>query len=394
MVFGQLTRVFLLSLVGLTGLFVMAGLIAEATQRGLAPSQVFFVVPLLIPNTLPYTLPATTLFATCIVYGRLAADNEVVAVKTAGARLGMLLRPSVVLGLGAAGLTMALYYAYIPKTHRTLRTQIVGDVEDLLYAMLKRHGCLRHPDVRFSMWVREVQGKHLIDAVFKQRDDKGGGYDVVARARGAEIHYDPGTKLIKVEMPHCVLTGENNRGGGVIGHRTWDVPLPPNLLNSDYPNRPSDLTWPELWARRSAVENEIDKLTRELTHPEFNDPPEVNLPAERAEELADFRRHAISQKNRDVRCIDAELHQRPALAIGCLCFVLVGAPVGIWLGKSDYLSAFVTCFLPTLFVYYPLLLAGTNLAKDGVVPAAVGVWGANAVIAAIAILLRMVLLRR
>src|SRR5947207_4299791 len=105
MVFGQLMRVFLLSLIGLTGLFVIAGLVAEATQRGLAPSQILMVIPLLIPNTLPYTLPATTLFATCIVYGRLAADNEVLAVKSAGGRIGRLLTPGLCLGLVAATAT-------------------------------------------------------------------------------------------------------------------------------------------------------------------------------------------------------------------------------------------------------------------------------------------------
>ncbi|MFL5329124.1 MAG: LptF/LptG family permease [Gemmataceae bacterium] len=391
-VFGQLLRVFLLALVALTGLFVMAGLFAEAAQRGLAPSQIFAVIPLLIPNTLPYTLPATTLFATCVVYGRLAADNEVLAVKSAGARLGGLLRPGLWLGLGAAGVTMWMYFTYIPQTHRILRTQVIGDVEELLLTILKRHGCLRHPKTPFSMWVREVQGKRLIDVVFKQRDEKG-GYDVVARAREAEIHYDASQKLIKIEMPNCVVIGENG-GSGIIGERTWEVPLPQDMLSADYPNRPSDLTWPELWERRAVVVEEMGRLQRELDHPELNDPPEDGLPPDRQEDLATYRRHAIKSHVRDVHCIDAELHQRPALAVGCLCFVLVGGPIGIWFGRSDYLSAFITCFLPTVFIYYPLLLAGTNMARDGAVPAYVGIWAADVITAGAAITLRMVLLRR
>src|SRR5262245_30123565 len=141
MVFGQLLRVFVLALAALTGLFVMAGLIAEASQRGLAPSQILTVIPLLIPSTLPYTLPATALFASCVVYGRRAADNEVLAVKSAGAQVGAILRPSMWLGLGTAAITMWLYFGYIPQTHRILRTEVIGDVEELLLAMLKRHGC-------------------------------------------------------------------------------------------------------------------------------------------------------------------------------------------------------------------------------------------------------------
>jgi lipopolysaccharide export system permease protein len=390
MIFGQLTRVFVLALVGLTGLFVLAGLVAEATQRGLAPTQILLVIPLLVPNTLPYTLPATTLFATCIVYGRLAADNEVLAVKAAGGRVGMLLRPGLLLGILACGITGGLYWRHIPDTHRTLRTSVLGDVEDLLYGLLKRTGCLRHPNVPFSMWVREVQGKHLIDAVFKQRDEHG-GYDVVARAREAEIRFDPKTNLIKVEMPRCLVVGENNRGGGVIGHRTWDVPLPNNLLTADCPNRPSDLPWIDLFARRDFVLAEAEQARREIDTPPLE---EGVLPDDRKAELRKFRENSAKSKLREARAIDAEIHLRPALAVGCLCFVLVGAPVGIWFGKADYLSAFVTCFLPTVFVYYPLLLCGTNLARDGTLPASVGVWLADGVTAGLAIILRCVLLRR
>src|SRR5207248_1755832 len=87
MIFWELARVFILALVALTGMLVMGGVVAEATQRGLGPIQLLQAIPLLIPSTLPYTLPATTLFATCVVYGRLAHDNEILALKAAGVHL-------------------------------------------------------------------------------------------------------------------------------------------------------------------------------------------------------------------------------------------------------------------------------------------------------------------
>ena len=68
---------------------------------------------------------------------------------------------------------------------------------------------------------------------------------------------------------------------------------------------------------------------------------------------------------------------RPALALGCLCFVLVGCPVGIWFSRSDYLSSFITCFLPIIVVYYPLMLCGINLAKSGKMLTALAIWPAN-----------------
>ncbi|MEN9672686.1 MAG: hypothetical protein RL553_951, partial [Planctomycetota bacterium] len=84
MVFWELFKVFFLALVGITGILLMAGIVAEATQQGLGPAQILGAIPLLIPSTLPYTIPATTLFATCVVYGRLSADNEVLAIRASG----------------------------------------------------------------------------------------------------------------------------------------------------------------------------------------------------------------------------------------------------------------------------------------------------------------------
>src|SRR5262245_55267484 len=87
MIFRELVKVFLLSLVGITGILLLAGIVAEASQQGLTPGQIMAIIPLLIPSTLPYTIPATTLFATCVVYGRLAADNEILAIRASGINL-------------------------------------------------------------------------------------------------------------------------------------------------------------------------------------------------------------------------------------------------------------------------------------------------------------------
>ena len=78
---------------------------------------------------------------------------------------------------------------------------------------------------------------------------------------------------------------------------------------------------------------------------------------------------------------------RPALAVGCLCFVLVGAPVGIWFSRADYLSTFVSCSCRPSSSTIRCLLAGTNMAKDGRLPPAVGLWMADAVVGVIAVIL-------
>ncbi len=389
MIFGELVRVFALALISLTGLFLLGGVLAEAAQRGLTPAQVLMIIPLLVPNTLPYTVPATCLFATCVVYGRLSHDNEITAVKAAGVHLGRLVAPGLALGLAAGAGCMAMHYRLIPLTHQLLRTQVLGDVEDLLYTALKKQGCIRHPKMPYAIWVRQVQGRRLIDAIFKQRDDKGTGYKVVARAREAQLKFDPDTSKIQVLMSYVRTCGENNVFAGNAIDQAYDVVLPPGVFGSDYVRRPTDLSWQELLRRRRELVAEVAQAAEDVRKP----PPDKLTPAQREEWTGALKYTALG-KVRERNAVEAELHMRPALAVGCVCFVLIGGPVGIWFSRADYLSAFVSCFLPTIVVYYPLLLCGTNMAKDGRLPPAVGLWAANAVVGLIAVVLYARLLRR
>ena len=56
----------------------------------------------------------------------------------------------------------------------------------------------------------------------------------------------------------------------------------------------------------------------------------------------------------------------------------------IWLSKSDYLSAFITCFLPIVVIYYPLMICGSNFAKEGKLHPTLDTWAANGAMGAIA----------
>src|SRR5438094_8467579 len=147
MILKELFKVFLVSLVAITGLLLLAGLFTEATQRGLEPGQILSIIPLLIPSTLPYTLPATTLFATCVVYGRLSADNEILAIKAAGINVLQVVKPGIILGLAMSAATMGLYYRIIPYTHHLLRSMVFNDAEEFLYALLKKHQMITHPQL-------------------------------------------------------------------------------------------------------------------------------------------------------------------------------------------------------------------------------------------------------
>ncbi len=372
----DLIKIFSIALVALTGLILLAGLITEAMKNGLGPMQVLAALPLLLPSMLPYTVPATTLFATCIVYGRLAADNEILAVKAAGAHIIHVVWPALILGTAAGGATMLLSMDAIPYSHYLLRTQVVGDAEDFLYAMLRKDGCIRHPKLNFEIDVRNLQGHDMLDMDFQRRGPHGIGYDMTAHARKAILSVDSINKQILLDMRQCDFVQANGTRGFFESH-IWPLELPGDF-DGCVKARATDMVWCELGVNRRLLEQEKQKVSREIdAH------AAVIRQGHAPPTFAEHVRHKINERNvltGQIRAIDTEVHMRPSWAIGCLCFALVGCPVGIWFGKSDYLSAFITCFLPIVTCYYPLMFCMINLTRAGKLLPCLGMYNANALV--------------
>src|SRR5476651_768765 len=140
MILIELVKIFFLALIALTGIILLAGIISEAMKNGFGPAQILACIPLLLPSLIPYTVPTTTLFATCIVYGRLSADNEILALKAAGTHIIHIVWPALFLGIVTGIVTMVCFLDLIPYTGFLLRNQVISDVEELMYAMLRKDG--------------------------------------------------------------------------------------------------------------------------------------------------------------------------------------------------------------------------------------------------------------
>ncbi|HKI19580.1 MAG TPA: LptF/LptG family permease, partial [Isosphaeraceae bacterium] len=96
---------------------------------------------------------------------------------------------------------------------------------------------------------------------------------------------------------------------------------------------------------------------------------------------------AFLQQNELVRKgneFETERQLRLSMAVGSLLFVFLGSPVGILFARRDFLSAFISCFVPIIILYYPLMLFGTNLAKEGMIPPVWALWMGNVLLAILA----------
>src|SRR4051795_7167585 len=113
-VFRDLIRIFFMTSGVLSAIMSFGGLMRPLTEHGLDLGQVGKMLTYFTFPMTAYSLPVAALFATTLVYGRLSADNEIIACRAAGiSHLAMAL-PALVLGLTVAILGLLLLSFIVP----------------------------------------------------------------------------------------------------------------------------------------------------------------------------------------------------------------------------------------------------------------------------------------
>ena len=407
--FLELVRVFLLGLTGMTGMFVFFGVVQTASQNGLSFAQILAIIPLVVPMSWPYTIPATTLFASCVVYGRLSNDNEAVALKAAGVDLLSCARPALLLGVLTTVATAGLLHTVVPLSLQRQEAEFLRDPEEMMYNLLKKDRVLRSGSddkkPSYSLYVRDVQNRQLKDVVVKRRppaapDPDTGlariGYDFVARAPAATLRVDLDSGKLSVDSPLWTVWGEGKSALETKDSPAVEIDLPDTLTSKGARTRPQGIVWDMLPARMAelAAKRDARLADWEASRRLAGDPTAPKADSDLARLQEPFFANDLKELNRQLRSVEYEHMARPALAVGCLIFAVIGCPVGLWFSRSDYLSTFVVCFLPSMMLYYSATFAGGGLARDGKVPMAVGVWLADALLGVVAVVLAWRLVKR
>jgi hypothetical protein len=100
------------------------------------------------------------------------------------------------------------------------------DVERYLYDLLQRERCIRQPHLNFTLHVRTVEGKKLIDPVFVCRDPRGKSDDTIVRADEAELRADFQHHQMILCMYRCRISSRQSGICGFMEYKEWPVDLP------------------------------------------------------------------------------------------------------------------------------------------------------------------------
>ncbi len=335
-VFTELAKVFVVAFLVAALVLTMGGTLKylEREQAGLG--MLLRVMPLIVAKVLPFIFPVAILLATTMVYGRMSADNEIVALRAAGVHLWFIVAPALLLGLLASGVSLYLADWYIPGSRVRIRQMLARHVAEWLDRRLAQ------TPIRLGRVGIRHHGKHgsVLKAITITEYGEQGQPELFISAEEASYYVDQEQGVVIFTLRNGSSTGwsaekESEQLPGKFDE--WHHRLELSWLEDSKPDI-KDMTTPALWAYRNTLQG-------------------------------DARRDA-----------EAEAYRRGALGVACFVFVFVGVPLGIRTRSGHLLSAFALACLPVYVLYFPLLIIGKSVAEAGVVPTAPALWLPNVVV--------------
>lgn len=376
-VLWELSKAFFLTLLAMTLFMLSVGVIRESIRQGLALGPVLRIVPYILPEALRFSVPATMLLATCSVFGRMSADNEVVAIKSLGIHPRVLLAPALAFALVLSCVAVWLNDVAVTWGRTGMYRIVIESLEQIVYGMLRTQHY--YTTGRFSISVKDVVQRKLVQpeiAIYPADDIP----PITISARYAELQSDTQAKLLRILLTDGVVE-QGDKSYEFPDTFAQTIPLADVHRRGLPGDSPSDCAMVELASQRTKEIRHIRSLEQHLAQQTAWCLLTGRVPRLQEGMLDETVQQLVAARDRFNR-LRLEPWRRWANGFSCLAFVVLGAPLAVRMRTSNFFTTFAACFLPILVLYYPLMALVVDRAKDGAMPGFT-VWLSNAVVIAI-----------
>jgi lipopolysaccharide export LptBFGC system permease protein LptF len=160
-IFREVIKVFILATVALTLMMSLGSILRPVQEYGAGPRQVIDLMIYFLPITLTFVLPMAALFATTLVYGRLANDNELDACRASGISLLTLVYPGLMLAIIVATANLLLSFYVMPAFVQRAENSLKNDARQILFRNIQRRGYYSlPPDNRYRIYADNADIKN------------------------------------------------------------------------------------------------------------------------------------------------------------------------------------------------------------------------------------------
>jgi LPS export ABC transporter permease LptF/LPS export ABC transporter permease LptG len=301
-------------------------------------TQIFELFLCIFPAVLTFTLPMAVLIGVLLGLGRMSADSEIIALTALGIGRRRILLPVGLIALAGAGITLCMTLWLGPKAvhkYRALETDLVAS--QISFAVQPRVFDERFP--KLVLYVNDVSASGTQwHGVFLAEAGRENGSQLTL-AENAIVIAEPKEGKLELHLK-----------GGTTHEFSREDPDRYSVTafgQSDWPIQANDLV--------PAQPRQVSNTERSL-------------------------RELINTNDAGWREARVELHRRLAFPAACLVFALVAVPLGAQPRRGGRAAGSLLAVI-IIASYYLLTVIGAGLARQGQVPPALGIWGANTLLA-------------
>ena len=426
--FKQSLIPFLLSVAVITTVLFLQFLIRAVDRflgKGLDALTIFEYLYLNLAWIIALSVPMSLLISSVMTFGRMAQQNEITALKSAGVNLYNIIKPAILFG-SLVGIGLCLFNNFIlPEMNYNARL-LARDIYKKKPELSIEPGYFVDMIPQYTMIVKEMDGKDFKDVKIFSKNQKSeqttiyanqgslssDGNMITIDLMDGEIHeidlldYDYYRKIkfkthqIMISMDELMLnrTTESNRTDREmrIPQMIDEIKRNKILISQIYErieNVKKEIGITNLNANTlESIQDEVEKLKQKQigissSENELNDDSIVsNL--ENKQYILSLTNNARQFKNeftlienyeKTNNKFKVEIHKKFTLALACVLFTMVGAPLGI-LVRNGGMTIASGLSIAFFLIYYILLIWGEQLADRNLLNPGLGSWLPNIIL--------------
>lgn len=391
----QLLFITALGVLSLTLLMLLGQLFKELhtllVESGAPPTIVFEFIARVIPFSLTFSVPWGFLTAVLLVYGRLAADNELTGMRMAGLSLWRLSAPAIGLGVALSALCYYINIEVAPRGKQAMSELVLTAAMDNPRNLLNSGQSATKLD-KVQLYIEAREGDELRGLhIYPASDDEstkatGFGFSSIHAQSALIGNFDTQTRMLELTLREAVI--ENTQGGVTnmprIGTMPLKVHIPIRTRRKLKPNRFTNGEISEVLAHlavtQQVTKEQLERYAAAAAHkPAF--PCAAQLWADAAQD-AHYYNASMDKKNE--RAFRTEGVQRASFACACIVFSLIGVPLAITARRKDTSTGFALGILVAAAYFLALVLCEMSRKSGGITPYIV-LWLPNIICAAFAL---------
>jgi len=426
--FNQSLIPFVLSVGVITTVLFLQFLIRAVDRflgKGLDALTIFEYLYLNLAWIIALSVPMSLLISSVMTFGRMAQQNEITALKSAGVSLYNIIKPALWFGTFVA-VGLCIFNNFIlPEMNYNARL-LARDIYKKKPELSIEPGYFVDMIPQYTMIVKEMDGKDFKDVKIFSKNKESEQTTIYANAGSlssndniitidlmdGEIHeidlsdYDYYRKIrfkthqITISMDELMLnrTTESNRTDREMRVPQMIDEIARNKLlisqiyeRIDKVKAEIGITDPNVNSLEN-IEKEVDKLKQSKVNTNVRDEQyNENVPIpniENKQYILSLTNNARQFKNeftlienyeKTNNKFKVEIHKKFTLAIACILFTLVGAPLGI-LVRSGGMTIASGLSIAFFLIYYILLIWGEQLADRNLLNPGLGSWLPNIIL--------------